>query len=273
MTDKITGIELPGNWDLMTQWQKRVWRYPDTPALKRQQNREWRAQPGNAELRKAYWESRKDYHRGLVRENTRKMREKMIAELGVEECRRIWREEKAKRMEDPEKRKKIYDAHSRWRNSDQGKAYNAREDIRESKRAIIRKCRLGKKPERAAYMRKKRAEDVQFRIGQNLRGRINEALRGRRKFASSFALLGCTLAQFKGHLESRFTGGMSWENYGKVWQIDHIRPCVSFDLSDKAQQRQCFHFSNCRPLCKIENAAKGSRYSGKPIGQLPLLMA
>ena len=26
---------------------------------------------------------------------------------------------------------------------------------------------------------------------------------------------------------------MSWGNHGEIWEIDHIKPCASFDLTDK----------------------------------------
>jgi hypothetical protein len=52
---------------------------------------------------------------------------------------------------------------------------------------------------------------------------------------------------------------MTWENYGPVWHVDHIRPCVSFDFLDPAQQRACFHYTNLQPLFALENLKKGGR--------------
>jgi hypothetical protein len=43
------------------------------------------------------------------------------------------------------------------------------------------------------------------------------------------------------------------------WHIDHIVPCESFDLTDPAQQGQCFHFSNLQPLWARENLRKGTK--------------
>jgi hypothetical protein len=72
-------------------------------------------------------------------------------------------------------------------------------------------------------------------------------------------LLGCTIDFFKNHLESKFVEGMSWQNYGKGWHIDHIIPCVSFDLSKPEEQRKCFHFSNLQPLWAVDNIRKGTK--------------
>lgn len=66
-------------------------------------------------------------------------------------------------------------------------------------------------------------------------------------------LVGCPGPQFRRHLEVQFTEGMSWENYGVFWEIDHFRPLASFDLSDPAQYRRCAHYSNTRPITVNRN--------------------
>jgi len=61
-------------------------------------------------------------------------------------------------------------------------------------------------------------------------------------------LLGCEIQFFKEYLESKFKIGMSWENYGKIWHVDHIIPCKKFDLQNPEQQKKCFHYTNLQPL-------------------------
>lgn len=108
----------------------------------------------------------------------------------------------------------------------------------------------------------KRRTDPNFRIADNCRRRINAAIAGKDKSANTLALLGCTLAELKLHLESKWTPGMSWMTYGKIgWEIDHVKPCDSFDLSDPAQQRACFHFTNLQPMWRELNQSKGNRES------------
>lgn len=80
--------------------------------------------------------------------------------------------------------------------------------------------------------------------------------RGLRKNTKTSELLGCSTAEFKAYLESRFSDGMSWANYGNghgKWNIDHIIPLSMFDLSSLSQQKLAFKFSNCRPLWAIDN--------------------
>lgn len=69
-------------------------------------------------------------------------------------------------------------------------------------------------------------------------------------------LIGCTSEQLKLHLESQFKKWMTWNNYGIKWHVDHITPCSTFDHTDKDQVRRCWHYSNLRPLCAIENIKK-----------------
>lgn len=104
------------------------------------------------------------------------------------------------------------------------------------------------------------ARNPEYRLKRNLRSRLQQALHGRAKSAGLMELLGMKIKEFKIYLQGQFASGISWSNYGPVWQVDHIRPCASFDLTDPAQQRECFHWSNCQPLFVIDNLKKGDRY-------------
>ena len=52
---------------------------------------------------------------------------------------------------------------------------------------------------------------------------------------------------------------MTWANYGKVWHLDHIRPCDSFDLADSGQQHAGFNWSNTQPLFVADNLKKSNK--------------
>jgi len=49
---------------------------------------------------------------------------------------------------------------------------------------------------------------------------------------------------------------MTWENYGSLWELDHIQPLSSFDLSDPKQLREACNYVNLQPLWKEEHKAK-----------------
>jgi len=71
-------------------------------------------------------------------------------------------------------------------------------------------------------------------------------------------LLGCSLQEYRSYLQLLFVNGMSWDNYGK-WHIDHIIPCSFFDLLSDTQIRECFNYTNTRPMWAKENLMKGSK--------------
>jgi len=101
---------------------------------------------------------------------------------------------------------------------------------------------------------------INRRIRNNLRKRIRNVLRSNNIIKSNLTidLVGCSSSHLKSHLEKQFKWGMSWDNYG-AWEIDHIRPCKSFDLTDVKQQMECFNYMNLQPLWAIENRKKGAK--------------
>lgn len=103
----------------------------------------------------------------------------------------------------------------------------------------------------------KRKANPSMRIESSLRGRIYKAVKKPGKLASFQELCGCSREFLRGRLESFFRPGMTWDNYGPIWHVDHIRPCSSFDLTHLSQQRECFHYSNLQPLFAVDNLRKG----------------
>lgn len=113
----------------------------------------------------------------------------------------------------------------------------------------------------AARQRAKR-KDPQFRIAHNLRTRLCAFVKGKEKAASTLTLLGMDLHEFRIYIRGQFRPGMTWENYGPVWELDHVRPCASFDLKDLEQQKICFRWDNYQPLFWEENRRKEATYVG-----------
>jgi len=105
------------------------------------------------------------------------------------------------------------------------------------------------------YLTKKRKTDINYRLTENLRKRLNHALKGDTKFSSVLKLLNCSLEFLKKHLEKQFTKGMNWNNYGR-WHVDHIKSCCTFDLNKLNEQKKCFHYTNLQPLWAEENCSK-----------------
>lgn len=83
----------------------------------------------------------------------------------------------------------------------------------------------------------------------------------RKKQNAYVPLVGCTVTELRQHIESLFQSNMTWENKkNRVWEVDHIRPCCSFDLTDPKQAMECFHYTNLQPLTRLENLKKGKTY-------------
>jgi hypothetical protein len=163
---------------------------------------------------------------------------------------------------DPVK-KAAYDERSRRRSrafrAENRELCNARSKASEAKKSDHYKAK------RAAYMRDKAANDPAYRLQSNLRLRVLQAIKkcGAAKSAFTQELLGCSYEEARQHLAAQFLPGMTWENHGE-WEIDHIRPCASFDLTDPAQQRECFHYSNLQPLWRFDNRSKNARLDWEP---------
>lgn len=101
------------------------------------------------------------------------------------------------------------------------------------------------------YRRNLKKINKTFALSEKIRVRIYKELKKNNstKHIKTIDLLGCSVAELKIYLSSKFTKGMSWDNYGYTgWHIDHIKPCTSFDLTDFNQQKECFNYTNLQPL-------------------------
>ena len=111
------------------------------------------------------------------------------------------------------------------------------------------------KEKKNLYRREKYNNDLIERISKRCRQRVREVIH-KKTDGLHKELLGCSYPLLMKWLEYNFVDDMSWDNYGDVWQIDHIRPCASFDMEYEDQQKKCFHWTNLAPLSVSENARK-----------------
>lgn len=131
------------------------------------------------------------------------------------------------------------------------RSYRERGGQTEARRAAARKYGRGKG--RLAKILRKR-----------LWACINRLKLGRR--AGSFIRdLGCTVPEFRAHIESQFWPGMTWDNHGPDgWHLDHVIPLAKFDLTDREQFLKAAHFTNYQPLWSEHNLAKNDRLNWTP---------
>lgn len=100
--------------------------------------------------------------------------------------------------------------------------------------------------------------DPLYRLKHNMRNRVRNVFKSKKwhKDNSTADFIGCSLQELKKHIESKFTEGMSWENYGQ-WELDHIYPLSLCESSEEIFQK-C-HYTNLQPLWRIDNIKKSNK--------------
>lgn len=95
---------------------------------------------------------------------------------------------------------------------------------------------------------------------ESLRCKVTQVWKGLVGDAAAINRLGCSVLVFTQHIESQMKEGWTRENYGVVWNFDHIKPCAAFNVFDKNEAKALNHYTNIRPYCVIENSRKGARW-------------
>lgn len=180
-------------------------------------------------------------------------------------CKEHEKEQKKENRNKPENKEKeikygkIYRDENKEKIAKKNKKYRNRPENKIKAKEYNNK--LENKERRNKYQKARRKSDNAFRLMLNLRTRVNKVLSGNNKSLTTMLLIGCDIDYLMYHLQSQFTKGMTWDNYGKGgWQVDHIKPCSKFDLTDSKQQELCFNFKNLQPLWAIDNMRKGNKY-------------
>jgi hypothetical protein len=187
--------------------------------------------------------TKKEYNKKWAEKNKEKTKEclKRYKEKNKDTISKYHKEYYEKNKEECLKRTEEYDKSHPTRRKKYNKKY-----WKENKERIYK------------YKKHRRQTDLNYRIRELLRSRLWRALKDQsaEKHEDILKLTGCSLEQLKIHIESLFTEGMSWENYGE-WHMDHALPCASFDLTKTEDQKKCFHFTNLQPLWEADNKSKG----------------
>lgn len=112
------------------------------------------------------------------------------------------------------------------------------------------------------YNRNKYKNDPIFKLKLILRNTIKNQLKLKDGFKpdKTLNILGCPLEEFRNYIGKQFYPEMNWGNHGIVWEIDHIKECFRFDLSKEEEVRECFHYTNMRPLFSTTEIAQSLGY-------------
>lgn len=152
------------------------------------------------------------------------------------------------------------------------KLYHADRDKHlEQRRASYQKHKIKRNAESAEYRKNnkdklneyyvnRRKTDLSFKISTYMRNMLNRVLNRayNDKTNSTVQMLGYTCDELILHIESLFTDGMNWDNYGE-WHIDHIVPLsvlVDNGLTDPSEVNA---LPNLQPLWAVDNLSKGNK--------------
>lgn len=129
----------------------------------------------------------------------------------------------------------------------------------------LKEYNIKNKPKQREYQKQKLLNDLNYKISMNLRVRFSQILKKKKinKNNSVINLLGCSISEYIKHIESQLLPELNWNNYGKLWEIDHIIPCSSFDLTIPEEQEKCFHYTNLQPLFKTTKIAESFGYTNQ----------
>ena len=114
------------------------------------------------------------------------------------------------------------------------------------------------KEKRNQINRERLVNEPLFKLTQNIRSRITNAIRGNGydKRSKTTEILGCSFEEFYTYIENQFADTMSWNNRS-LWHIDHIVP-VSFCTTEE-EIHMINHYTNLRPLWAKDNMVKGDK--------------
>ena len=98
------------------------------------------------------------------------------------------------------------------------------------------------------------------KLAHNIRAAIRRSLisSGYTKKFKSEIILGCTISEFKTHIENQFEVWMNWDNKGLYngnpnygWDLDHKIPLSS--ATNENEIIKLNHYTNIQPLCSYYN--------------------
>ena len=108
------------------------------------------------------------------------------------------------------------------------------------------------------------ANNEQYRLAHRYRNTIKNIINNKGLNTQFLIDCGCGGSRdvFMDHLISTIPEGYTIDDYGThvydgKLSVDHIIPCVAFDLTDPAQVKLCFNINNLRLVPKKLNCQKG----------------
>ena len=189
-----------------------------------------------------YRETRKDYMKQWLEDNReiRLKKQKEYRETHKEEIaenKRQWRKnnpekEASRKKKHYEENKEKYRKRTReWRRNRRHNDPNTK--VREMARAFLRRCLTSKKDKH------------------------------------TFDILNYSPTELRTHIESLWEPDMNWDNYGTLWNIDHIKPLDAFNFLNEDGSinydaiKEANALINLRPMYSNDNFSKHAKWTSE----------
>ena len=120
--------------------------------------------------------------------------------------------------------------------------------------------RPGVKERRNKRLAEKGKTDPKYRLTRNIRQAIGRSIKSGKNERCFKKLIPYTIEKLKKHLEKLFQPGMSWDNYGSEWHVDHKIPLSVFNYT-KPEHRdfnKAWALTNLQPLWAEDNLKKNA---------------
>jgi hypothetical protein len=192
---------------------------------------------------------RKNQLRKYYSENKEKIRvkQKEYREKNKEKLRAKTKEFREKNREKIKKEKQRYFQENK-------------EKINEYRRKNKERTKLHRRKYHVEYEKERKQTDPAYKAMKLSRRRIAHAmkrigLKKETKIGTFEQRFSCSREVFENRIASQFVNGMTWQNWGTLWQLDHILPLSCAKTLNEVLMLN--HYTNLRPLLSIDNKAKG----------------
>lgn len=176
-------------------------------------------------------------------------------------CRSIHRKEYREKHKEAfkEKDRKHYEKYKAQKRAQQAEYYQKNKvTIQEQRKACRKSDPLHKIKQREYYHK-----NLNRRLSLVYRNRVRREIKSGKKYLE---YLGCDIDSLKKWFEFNFElDGYTWDDYNILWEIDHVKPCATFDMTDESQVHECFNWKNTKPESKTFNKRKNSNINKNQI--------
>jgi len=139
----------------------------------------------------------------------------------------------------------------KYRATNPSKVLETQRKYREANIELVReKARL--------YMCEKYKNNIEYKIKVCISSRLRQSLKANKKNKPWCKYVDYSINDLMVHLEKLFTDGMCFDNYGE-WEIDHVRPIASYNLTNEKELTECWKIENLQPLWRKDNRMKSDK--------------